>query len=226
MPCKLLVLVLATSLFVIPLDAIHAEAEKSWYLGKGLIVGDSFTYKICDPLLLIKVKVKDMCYTAKLDFKQITKNSNVKNWIAQAEIEHGSRIINSTMQISALTFQARTDYTMKPYAMSIQRTLFYLNNYANILAQKPLEVGAVWGDAVAYGAHGAKIVVKQLKAMEVADLELQTYKLGYEVMKESTLYLADDFPFPIKAKMYEPTLAYPDPPLKFEVELIAVAFNA
>lgn len=215
-----LALSLAASLFLALVNSNHAEAETIWYLGKGLVAGDSFAYKICDPLLLIKVKSREPCFTAKLHFNQLTTNSSSKSWIVQAEIKHGSKIMNSTMQISALTFQVRSDYTVKPYAMSIQRTLFYMNSYANVVAQKPLKIGAVWGDASAYGAYGAKIVVKQLKAMEVSNFELQAYKIGYDVMKESTLYIAESFPFPVKAKVYEPTLSYPSPPLKFEFEFI------
>jgi len=219
---KLALALAASSLSLALVNSNHAEAEEMWYLGKGLAAGDSFTYKICDPLLLIKVKLKEPCYTVKLHFKQLIANSTSKSWLVQAEIEHGSKMMNSTMQISALTLQVRTDYTMKPYAMSIQRTLFYINSYANIVAQKPLEIGKVWGHVAAYGPYGVKIAVKQLKTMEVGDFEVQAYKVGYEMMKESTLYIAGNFPFPISAKMYEPTLSYPSPPLKFEFEFIPV----
>lgn len=220
---KLLALSVAASLFTSVINSSNADAENMWHLGKGLLVGDSFTYKICDPLLSIKLKVKDTCYIAELEFKQITKNSSGKSWIVQTNIEYAGKIMNSTMQISALTFQVRSDYTMKPYAMSIQRTLFYINNYANIVAQKPLEIGKVWGHVAAYGSYDVKIAVRQLKTMEVGDFEVQAYKVGYEMMKESTLYIVDNFPFPVRAKVYMPTLAHPSPPLKFELEVLATA---
>ena len=142
-----------------------------WHLGKNLSVGDSYTYKICDPKT-IQTSAADYhyfvqgnndhnsstCYTIKLDFVNLlTSDENQINnqrdvWVVQAAID-GKRnddLRYSVFHIDTLTFEViSADTTHHPatkkYTNSLQKTLFSLHKYT---APEPqlLQIGQGWGE--------------------------------------------------------------------------------
>jgi len=145
------------------------QQDLLWNLGKNLSVGDSYTYKICDPEAVQTsaanyhyfVQGKEnhnssVCYMIKLDFVNLLNSDenhiNSDVWVVQAAI---SDVITkrdvrySVFHVDTQTFEVRSADTIHPdtikYAESLQKTLFSLFKYT---APEPqlLQIGTEWGE--------------------------------------------------------------------------------
>jgi len=151
-------------------DQILDQKNNLWHLGKNLSVGDSYTYKICDPIT-IPASAADyhyftqgnedhnssVCYVIKMDFVNLlTSDENQINerdvWVVQVAIHEkndNSSLRYSLFHIDTLTFEVTSDDTIHPdtikYADSLQKTLFSLHKYT---APEPqlLQIGQNWGE--------------------------------------------------------------------------------
>ena len=150
-------------------EKVSDQRDNLWHLGKNLSVGDSYTYKICDPKT-IQTSAADYhyfvqghddhnsstCYTVKLDFVNLlTSDENQINnqrdvWIVQAAIDEKNNDLRySVFHIDALTFEVTSVDTIhhdtKKYSDSLQNTLFSLHKYT---APEPqlLQIGQGWGE--------------------------------------------------------------------------------
>ena len=151
-------------------EQVSWQQDHMWYLGKNLSVGDSYTYKICDPDAIQTSAVNyhyftqgnenhnsSVCYIIKLDFVNLLNsdenqiNSNV--WVVQtaiSDVAKGKQDIRySVFHINAVTFEVNSADTIHPdtvkYADSLQKTLFSLFKYT---AQEPQlsQIGTKWGE--------------------------------------------------------------------------------
>jgi len=142
-----------------------------WHLGKNLSVGDSYTYKICDPGAIQTSAANyhyftqgnenhnsSVCYVIKMDFVNLlNSDENLINgdvWVVQAVISdgtatNGNDVRYSVLHVDAQTFEVGSADTIHPdtirYTDSLQKTLFSLFKYT---APEPqlLQVGTEWGE--------------------------------------------------------------------------------
>ena len=139
-----------------------------WHLGENLSVGDSYTYKICDPKT-IQTSAQNyhyfvqgnenhnssVCYMIKLDFVNLlTSEENQINqrdvWVVQGVIDE-NLAINDNLRYSVFHIDTKTlevksdDHDTKKYADSLQKTLFSLHKYT---APEPqlLQINQDWGE--------------------------------------------------------------------------------
>lgn len=192
----------------------------TWYLGKGLVPGDLFTYKVCDMILIIP-ESPEHCYQISMEFIDILKSPHGDVWIIQVTMDHQDKKTYSIFQISATTFDITTDGTSIPYADSVSRTIFWIGKFANELDQKPLAVGKSWGEVATYTAPATELVVRNTQVIEFNNEEpFHTFALGYNLIEQSIVNINEDFPFPIKSVIYKPTISHQNIPLQFTIELI------
>ena len=144
------------------------QQDYLWHLGKNLSVGDSYTYRICDPKT-IQTSASNYhyftqgnndhnsstCYTIKLDFVNLlTSDENQINernvWVVQSAVDEKNDLRYSVFYIDTLTFEISSSDTIhhldtKKYADSLQKTLFSLFKYT---ASEPqlLQIGESWGE--------------------------------------------------------------------------------
>ncbi len=182
-PFLLLVIVGAISFGVfIPDNAYSSDPDYSeqlssfyknnmWQLGKGLEVGQSYTYRICDPEAVVPASAQNyhyfvkgnddhnqsLCYVAKLNFVNLLSSdeyANDKIWVVQAEIRNlipGNATTKHTIfHIDSLLFSVKSvDSAIYPdnirYGKSIENTLFSIRKYA-LQEEKPLVIGKQWGE--------------------------------------------------------------------------------
>ena len=141
-----------------------------WHLGKNLAPGDSYTYKICDPMAIINYSAESyhyfvqgnddhnnsLCYMIKLDFVSLLSSdendidSNI--WVVQTTIQDfvgddKDTIRRSVFHIDSENFAVKSADTIHPdtlrYANSLEDTIFSLYKYAD--EPKLLKTGAKWG---------------------------------------------------------------------------------
>ena len=150
-------------------EQVSWQQDHLWYLGKNLSVGDSYTYKICDPNA-IQTSASNyhyfiqgnenhnssVCYMIKMDFVNLLNSDenqiNGDVWVVQAAISDVATdkdVRYSVFHIDAQTFEVRSADTIHPdtikYADSLQKTLFSLFKYT---ASEPqlLQIGTEWGE--------------------------------------------------------------------------------
>jgi len=150
-------------------EQVTNQKNNLWQLGKNLEIGDSFTYKICDPKTIQTSAVdyhyftqgsdnhnSSTCYTIKLDFVNLlTSDQNHTNerniWVVQTVIDEKNNdgLRYSVFHIDTLTFGVTSADTIHPdtkkYTDSLQNTLFSLHKYT---APEPqlLQIGQDWGE--------------------------------------------------------------------------------
>lgn len=150
-------------------EQVSWQQGHMWHLGKNLSVGDSYTYKICDPDAIQTSAANyhyftqgnenhnsSLCYIIKMDFANLL-NSDENQidrdvWVVQSAISDfaANRDVRySVFYIDAQTFEVRSTDTIHPdtikYADSLQKTLFSLFKYT---APEPqlLQIGTGWGE--------------------------------------------------------------------------------
>ena len=151
-------------------DQVLWQQDHLWHLGKNLSVGDSYTYKICDPKAMQTAAANyhyftqgnenhnsSVCYMIKMDFVNLLNSDenqiNSDIWVAQAAISdvatNSDDIRYSVFHVDSQTFEVRSADTIHPdtikYTDSLQDTLFSLFKYT---APEPqlLQTGTQWGE--------------------------------------------------------------------------------
>ena len=160
-------------------EQVANQKNNMWQLGKNLAVGDSYTYKICDPKTIQTSAANyryftqgnddhndSVCYTIKMDFVNLlNSNENQINrdiWVVQAAFDDNSALNDglrySVFHVDTKTFEVRSDDTIHPdtkkYADSLQKTLFSLHKYT-VPEPQLLQIGVGWGEVTeALGVRG------------------------------------------------------------------------
>ena len=146
-----------------------------WQLGKNLSVGDSYTYKICDPSAIVNYSAESyhyftkdlehnssMCYVIKLDFVNLLNSDenqiNSDIWVVQTSISdilgiESSTIRRSVFHVDSDNFEVRSADTIHPdtirYAQSLENTIFSIVKYT-ASESKFLQQGIKWGEVTEY----------------------------------------------------------------------------
>ena len=154
-------------------EQISQQKDNLWQLGKNLSVGDSYTYKICDPSAMMHYSAENyhyftqgkehnssMCYLIKLDFVNLLRSDenqiNHDLWVVQATISDVlgmDTIRRSVFHIDSDSFVVNSADTIHPdtirYADSLEDTIFSIFKYT---ASEPklLQSGIKWGEVTEY----------------------------------------------------------------------------
>jgi len=164
------------------------QQEHLWNLGKNLTIGDSYTYRICDPDAILNYSAEvyhyftknlehngSLCYVIQMDF--VTLVSTDENqidgniWIVQATIsdDFSNEVRNSVFHVDAESFEVRSADTIHPdtirYADSLQDTIFSIHKYT-ATQSKLLQPGVTWGEVTEYHDRGQNPQMKVLDEMK------------------------------------------------------------
>ena len=142
------------------------QKDNMWSLGKNLSVGDSYTFKICDPNAIPNYSAESyhyftkgmehnssLCYVVKLDFVNLL-DSNANKidrniWVVQTSVSDvlADSIGHYVFHVDSEIFEVRSGNTIHPeavrYAQSLQDTLFSIFKYSD--EPKLLKPGSEWG---------------------------------------------------------------------------------
>lgn len=201
-------------------DIIEKQKQKQWTVGNNLNSGDSFTYRICDDKTFTKSYFAEKCYTLKLDFYGLFDVPNGKTWVVQSLISTDEITKPGIFQIDPDTFEITTDNSNLEFSKSIQNTLFSLREFANTNFPKMLQVGESWGTVPSYLTIDADMLVLNEDVVKIGPEIFDVFTIGYNVKEQSTYSISKQFPFPLRGKVYSPTVIYPEPDFLFSFELI------
>ena len=153
---------------------VSDQKNNLWQLGKNLSMGDSYTYKICDPSAVLNYSAESyhyftqdkehnssLCYLIKLDFVNLlhSDENQISSdiWVVQASISdvlgNNEPIRRSVFHIDSNSFQVRSADTIHPdtirHTQSLQNTIFSIFKYT---ASEPkfLQKNVKWGEVTEY----------------------------------------------------------------------------
>lgn len=193
----------------------------SWYIGKGIVPGMIFTYHICDRTIKPTLNGATTCYQAKLDFVSLLEDHTGRSWIVQAAFTpDGSKIqwpaiLHITEDFGTIT----TDDSSMNYATSLSHTLLYLQKYANTFKPQTLEIGRSWGFVDDYVSPVPQLTVTRFTSIDTGSNSTGVYEVGFDVVKDNTIYIKDGFPFPIEQTIYDSMVFNADPPILYQLKL-------
>ena len=180
------------------------QQEHLWNLGKDLTIGDSYTYRICDPDAILNYSAESyhyfiknlehngsLCYTIQMDFVNLipTDQNDINGliWVVQAQItdDFTGDTRHSLFHVDSQSFEVRSADTIHPdsvrYAKSIQNTVFSLHKYT-ASESKLLQPGVSWGEVTEYNDRGEN---PDMKVMDKTTFNVPSYH--YEILKQNTI---------------------------------------
>ena len=207
-------LLIASSAFA----AKAAYGEQTWYPGKGVEKG-----------LLVKYRISTFDYLqtgGRPFFATIWfgPQDDKGSWITYVIIDEEGKVVASNMTLSALNLAPiGFDVTekFKPYRNAIRNSLGWVGDFANKDHPRPITGSNAWGVVAAIG--GGSIVVKptDTETLQLADKSWDASVIGFHYAVDSKIWISENFPLPLKAKVY--TIATQQPlPVQFEFELVEV----
>ena len=180
------------------------QQQHLWNLGKNLSIGDSYTYRICDPDAILNYSAESyhyftknlehngsLCYTIQMDFVNlIATDQNQINgliWVVQAQIsdDFTGDTRHSVFHVDSESFEVRSADTIHPdtirYTKSLQNTVFPIHKYT-ASESKLLQTGVSWGEVTEYNDRGNN---PDMKVMDKTTFDVSSYH--YEILKQNTV---------------------------------------
>ncbi|MGI0102319.1 MAG: hypothetical protein ACREA7_06965 [Nitrosotalea sp.] len=199
----------------------NQKGYPSWYVGKGIVPGESLTYHICDRTIKPTLNGATTCYQARLDFVSLLQDHTGGIWIVQGTFTPDG----STSQWPAILYVTEdfgtitTDGSSMNYATSLSHTLLYLQKYANTFMPQKLEIGSSWGFVDDYVSPVPQLTVTRFTSIDTGFNSTRVYEVGFDIVKDNTIYIKDGFPFPIEQTIYDSEGYSADPPILYQVKL-------
>ena len=197
----------------------------SWYIGKGVLPQQSYTYHICDYSIKPTLNYATSCYQAELDFIGLLQEPTGQTWIVQAIFtpDNSHNQWFSILHISQDFATITTDGTSMNYATSLSHTIFYLQKYANMHKPQLLKIGTSWGLVDEYVSPVPQFTVNRFTTMPMGDTITSAYQVGFEVVKDNTFYIKENIPFPIESTLYDSKTVNTDAPALYQVKLLSIS---
>jgi len=168
----------------------------TWYVGEGLKPGDYFEYKLCH------VDLNDCT-----DFEMhlwlegtITIGSEDK-WLAQVVVYDGNKIVKGNMELGKIAPEPSGGSSeLSVYRGAFKTSIVWLSAYATSAGPLPFS-NPSWGKIANIG--GQQIVPTALETIIVQAGTYDTVRVDWKTGgKISQVWVADDFPFPVKASTW------------------------
>ncbi len=203
--------------------------DSLWSLGDNIAEGDYYSYKICNDDMMYQIIYPYHCYIISLEFVKLLESHTGDTWIVQSYLTIGGGTIdNSTspliLLIDPISFDVSTNPFNKKLGASIQNTIFSLSQYG----EKSLSIGEVWDEIDSYYTNKIPLEIKNKQTIQISHTSIngtivtsmEVSVLSYDIIIPSNTYLHNDFPFPLKSKLYSPNIIYPEPQELYYFELL------
>lgn len=185
----------------------------TWYVGEGVLQDTYVTYRIQE------IQTNDSTpYEITIYFKE---QDSSGNWIAPAFVVSEGKVITGTLRLADnnLTPLAGGEVPaeMQPYVSGYFSSLLFLESYATKNKPKALS-GNPWGNVAGTGATviGPTGTETVTVGGGTFDTTIISYKRG---SVENKIWVADNFPYPVKALVYA-DVTEPPAPIRYQFELL------
>lgn len=205
------VLILGVVAFAASTRVAYAQANDSWYVGEGATQNMYVKYKIQE------IGTDRVPFLITIYFKG---KDDKNNWIAPSYVEVQGQVYNGTLKLADNNLTplggGQVPSGMVPYISSYQSSLTFLEAYASKSSPKSLSQIS-WGNVAGTGASPIAPAGKEKVSVKggTFDTTIIRYSRGSTVNK---IWVADNFPFPIKALVYAEVTS-PPAPVRYQFEL-------
>jgi len=202
----ILVIAVTTLLALNMVDNVNAQA--TWYPGKGAEQGTYFVYTLKDleyeggRQLTIAIWLED-------------KDQN-GNWVSVVSVNDQGIVSTGKMVLLSTNMQPiSAEPSVNKFRDVIKRTLTWLGDYATSEDPKPLaqvawgRLGITGGVPIGIGVPASIDVVNE--QITAAGVTWDTTIVGFKYSETSKIWVAENFPLPIKAKVYSFRTEHPIP---------------
>jgi len=195
-----------------------AYAQKEWYPGEGLQEG-----------LLVKYTVSFIDYKQGEPFALtlwFESKDDKGNWKVFAIVEDKGQVVTSDVILSSLNltpvgFDVTPEF--RPYRSAMKESIGWLASYASKADPKPLDSGT-WGVIAAIGGGGIVVGPAGAESITIAGKSWDASKISFHYGEDSTIWVSDEFPLPLKAKVFALTIEKPIP-VMFEFEMTEMSIS-
>ncbi len=195
-----------------------AYAQKEWYPGEGAQEG-----------LLVKYTVSFIDYKQGEPFDLtlwFESKDDKGNWKVFAIVEDKGQVVTSDVTLSSLNltplgFDVTPEF--RPYRSAMKESIGWIASYASKADPKPLDSGT-WGVIAALGGGGIVVGPAGAETITVAGKSWDASKIGFHYSEDSTIWVNDEFPLPLKAKVFALTTEKPVP-VMFEFEMTEMSIS-
>ncbi|MFQ5969134.1 MAG: hypothetical protein ACE5J2_01380 [Nitrososphaerales archaeon] len=193
------------------------SAQDTWFPGEGITKGLMVKYRIS------YVDLNNATpFIATLWFKD---QNDKGDWVTDVIIKDGTKVLKEEMIFSGFSLTplgAAESEEMRRYKSAIKETLSWLSGYSNKIEQESLSTGAIWGVIAAIGGGGIQVKVFGTDKVQVPAGQYDTYIIGFHYAVDSMTWVVDNFPIPVKARIFTIYGEHPIP-VQFEYELLESA---
>jgi hypothetical protein len=177
------------------------NVDGTWYLGEGLKAGDYFEYSLCE------IDLND-CAPIKVKFwiKGTIPYETETLWDTRVAIFDGNKVIKGSWGLGKTSPEPITfDDDLFDYAIAFKSSLAWLGAFATgsegDRIHGPQEFKApAWGKIGAIG--GAQLIPIREETITTPAGTIDTVVVGWYSGDWNEIWIADDFPYPVKALTY------------------------
>jgi len=194
-----------------------AYAQGDWYPSEGMTKGLMVKYRISHVDLN-----NGAPFIATLWFKE---QNDKGDWITDVIIQDESRVLKGEMLFSGLSLTplvAEESKEMRPYRIALKETVSWLDGYSNKIEPESLGTGSIWGVIGAIGGGGIQVKVLGPDKVQVPAGQYDAHIIGFHYAVDSMIWVVDNFPLPVKARVFTIYKEHPIP-VQFEYELLESA---
>ena len=215
MPVTMLSLLLASA-FVAGAAGLLKNAyakDNNWYVGEGAKPNMYVTYQIQD-----FDTNNGRPYTMTIYFE---KQDDRGDWLATAYAIDQGQVFNGTLNLSSLDMSvlgkgSQIPKEMTPYVNGYKDSLIWLSAYVPRSESQSLSA-ASWGKIASIG--GSEIKPSGTEKVTVQGGTFDTTKIVYHKSVDNVIWVANEFPFPIRALTYA-DITTGNPPIQYKFELL------
>ncbi len=195
------------------IGTVYAQSG-TWYVGEGTLPDTYLTYRIQE------IETNDSTsYEITIYFQE---QDDRGAWVAPTFVVSGGKVLSGTLRLADnnLTPLGGGDIPteMQPYVSGYQNSLTFLEAYASKSNPKALS-GNPWGNVAGTGA--AVIGPTGTETVTVGGGTFETSIITYSRGSVTNrIWVADNFPYPVKALVYA-DVTEPPAPVRYEFELLA-----
>ena len=186
-----------------------------WYVGEGLAAGDYYSYLMCH------VEYKE-CADFRMDLwiEGDIQVATETKWLAHVVVYDGSKVVTGQMELGKIAPEPTGGTPeLGPYRGAFKSSIVWLSAFANANEPKMFSMPS-WGKIANIG--GEQILPKEIveggldvRGGHFDDVVLVGWRTGGAT---SNIWVADGFPFPIKARTWT-HVSEGIPPREYEFEL-------
>jgi hypothetical protein len=195
------------------------DHDGTWYAGEGLKQGDFFSYSMC------YVDYKE-CTTFEMDMwiKGDIQDGSETKWLAEVAVFDGNKIIVGEMELGKVAPEPTGgSKELGLYRGAFKSSVVWLSAFAtsneDAYGKGPKAFSDIsWGKIGNIG--GEQVLPMKLETLTVPAGTWETIQVGWKTGGvTSSVWIVDDFPFPIKAKTYT-HVSEGIPPTEYEFILL------